>query len=1214
MRLQLLLGLLVSSACASRLEGPQPAVTSAAPAIVCTEQVATTVLLSGSGFAPLVTKGLEETPTLVLPWVTLARSLDLAGAAGTPFEKAIPDDPADAAASQVRWLSAESLSFEVTPALALEPGLYDVQLLNASGGATTAAGALLAVPRPSLTGVAPQPLCTRLGGRLTLTGTGFLTIADALPTVRIGDESFVPEPGGCEPLPGGASARSCKELVIDVAADVLGAGALAVVVTNPAPAACASTEPTTVTFVAPPTVAGVQPVALCTRAGGALVITGTGFLEVDGAGPTVTIGTGSFSPTLEGCTALVGLAGVRTCTTLALDVPANLLDAGELDVVVTNPIPAACASEQSVHLTVVPPPTLTGTVPARLCSNGGRLTLTGTNFRDGTLVRLSHGTDAFEAVSVAATSATALQADFGEGLRVGGPYDLTVGTPEQCSATLAGAVAVVPAARLFFVDPPVVYDQLGIQLTAYGTGLSHAVTVELVGATTTQVLTATWSTQRASRLVIDLPAGQAPGTYGLRLRDSTGCEAELEDALRIVSTTTIDVRRVSPPFGWTAEDTGVTIEAADTGAPFQSLPRAYLSRSGAGTPVAIALESTTLLDPHTLTAVVPSGLLPGSYDLIIVNPDGGLAVETAAFTSTAQPPPAISSLAPGSLPASGTQTITLQGTNFRAPVATLACRPVATPAATPTALPIAITASSATSVTGTFNAGALSNGNVCSARITNDDGTFADFALLKITTSAENPFPSQAGPLLTVGRRALGLVAARVNDAARYLIATGGDAGAEGSAFDSVESTSVTIFGEQGGWSAQRHAMRRARTLHGAAAIGRFVYVVGGSTPDGAGRGSSATVERAALLDPAVRPEVEELELELRAVGDGGLVPGTYSYRVSALLGPGDAFSPGGETLASERFPVSLPNRLELAGRPFRLAVSWTAVAGAVGYRVYRATWTAEGGAVDRLIGELGVDVPRRFLDDGAVAGTQTPLPLGSLGTWTEVASLNTARKGLALGTVRDPDPAQPNRWYLFAMGGLDPAGAALRSIERLQVDVAAGGAQRFGAWSTLASQLSTGRWQLGAFVGTNRTSPRITPGHVFLWAGPGLDGAGTSERDIDGGEVLAGGLLPAFASVARATGRAGAGVAQAGNFLYVFGGLNGAPDTSAISAEICNGIGNGCSVPMAPDLTNPNGAGITLRTPRYLTGSVLEGATIYLVGGAAGVDGAVQATEQLVW
>lgn len=319
------LALLALAACSHEIDGPTPTVQGLDPSIVCTEQLTTPVKINGDGLSPLAEEALTPDPLLALPTVKLTRTADLLGgmSAGTPIT--IPDDPKSPAASHVKWTSQQLLTFDVFPGLALPPGIYSVEVTNANKKTVVQAGALAAVPPPTIATVEPDPVCNAQGTSvITITGTGFLILGDTKPTVTIdGNPMMVTMVNGCVPLVGTRTpAQACTEIVISVPQNTLTIGDHELSVVNPAPAACSTMPTYTLTVVPPPDVTGVQPQVIC-AGGGDLVVTGTNF------GPNARV-------IIKNATTMVE-ATVRTNTPTRLDVTVGMgLEPGTYDVIVDN--------------------------------------------------------------------------------------------------------------------------------------------------------------------------------------------------------------------------------------------------------------------------------------------------------------------------------------------------------------------------------------------------------------------------------------------------------------------------------------------------------------------------------------------------------------------------------------------------------------------------------------------------------------------------------------------------------------------------------------------------------------------------------------------------------------------------------------------------------------------------------------------------------------
>jgi hypothetical protein len=185
---------------------------------------------------------------------------------------------------------------------------------------------------------------------------------------------------------------------------------------------------------------------------------------------------------------------------------------------------------------------------------------------------------------------------------------------------------------------------------------------------------------------------------------------------------------------------------------------------------------------------------------------------------------------------------------------------------------------------------------------------------------------------------------------------------------------------------------------------------------------------------------------------------------------------------------------------------------------------------------------------------------------------------------------------------------------------VLANGRQTIGSdWTTGAQHSAVGRWQHGAWAIDSVDSQFLSGSATYIYMGGGLLGDGTT-RDgrVEAGVVTAGGELAAFADIAGPTDtvkdfsstRVGYGTAGAADRLFVFGGsAAGGVQSNAIAAGFVN---------PAPDLANNswNNEGLTMTSPRYLMGSPIQSAFIFLIGGDTGIvgTGVTTSTETVVW
>lgn len=1232
---------LSSVACSHEVVSPELTLADAVPDLVCTEQLTTEITITGDGMRPMPTKALTPPTELVLPAISLDLTTDLSGKAASGTV-AIPDDPANAAASYVHWDAEQKMRFRVDPALALPTGLYDLTVTNPDKvHAATLKGALLAVPPPKATAISPDLFCDAQSDvEVTITGTGFLQVGDQLPIFHFGDKDIpASSVSGCAPLPGKldeGAVQSCTSATAKVTEGALAPGSYAVTVTNPGPASCSSTEPISVVVVPPPSIGMLSASAICdAQSDQTLTLTGTGFLKIDGALPTVTIGDKAFTPTSAGgCTPVMGTfteGVVETCTSLVITIPKDTFPAGVYAVSVQNPPPADCKSTESITLKVNDPPVVTNVKPGSVCAGGSVLEIDGTGFVDTPTVELvgqnGEGTVGSTNTMVNADG-TQITTTTGPGGVVGDTYDVVVTNPDGCTDKVPHkAVAIVPGPIVFYADPEVVYNGVNTRVTVYATTLTLPLPADAVTIVPTgqagPVTVLTWSPvpNHPNRVQVVIPKDTPPGVYDLVMLDATGCTANLPMAIRVTADLTITLADVRPSFGWTNAETAVSIfrdKAAPAPAdkPFVTTPRGFLNPTNPqASDIAIPLESTAFVDDATLTAVVPKGQPVHEYDLIIVNPDGAVGLLPDAFSVVADEPPTISSVTPSSIVGATGQVVTVTGKGFNGSTITLECKDAAG-----AALPAPGVVSGMATCDGmghctqgaTIDASALPSGTICVLVLTNADGSFFEYSAIGVTNASLNLSAPKKGTDLNVGRRALVAASGDATSAARFLYAIGGDGGAAmaNAPFDSIEVAPVDLFGNLGAWRVQKAKLKSARSFAASATVGRYVYILGGS--DGAT--SLATAERAMILDPRESPQ---LDIDDIVPNMFGLDAGYWFYRVSATFTAADPDNPGGESLASDEIILKVP---AFANNKIQVVLSWskpvdaqgTELPNVAGYRIYR-TPTVNGASGGEVLLATVDAMTLKYTDDGtAVPGAEPPLPLGSTGNPAALPTMAAARSGLAATAAFEPspDPTNKNKFYVYALFGLDGAGAALGSYEYLPVNIQPNGHQVVDpAWKQGSQASPTGRWQLGAWLADSTVSSVIPFPDTYVYTGGGRLANGTLTGKVEAGKVAPGGDLGAWNDGPKdfSSTSAGYGVCGANDQLFVFGGANGSPSSGAKSATL---------VAPAPSLANNawNNEGLTMTDNRYLMGSAVQSAFIFLVAGQTGASPAGKSTELVVW
>jgi hypothetical protein len=1088
--------LVATSACSQKLEGPKPSLSSVDPQVVCSAQLTTSVAVTGTNLNPLPRRTIDskQSAALELPKFSLKQSAKLDGSAASGSAITIADDFNAPAASHVRWSSTSSMAVDVTPGL-LADGVYELSVSNPDGQSSSLPNALAAVPPPVIISVEPSAICdAQSDQQITVNGTGFLRVGDALPTLTLSLESG-----------------------------------------------------TSKTY-APTSFAGCAEVATTVR------------------------------------------SGLSICTSFTITVAKGDFTAGEVTLRVQNPAPASCSSSEAVKLKINPPPTLTSVSPITICQGGGMLTnIKGTNFQAGASVSL--GTTSATQVSVAnGENASAAFQGGGIAFDPGTKYDLRLQNPDSCEAILPQAVTAVVGPSILFADPPVAYNGITTQVTLYVTTFTAplaSVRIIPTGGTALPV-DAVIDPNHSHRVLITVPAGTVAGQYDVELVDDTGCPATLTKGLTVSDQNTLVLSSVTPPFGWRDAPTAVTIKAAGGLLP---TPRVYLTpHTPSQDTVATGFSSVAFVSATELTAIVPKNLDPAGspYDLVVVNPDGTVGVLSEAYRSQIQPPPVIDTVSPGAVQNNAPPPITITGSNFRVPSVEFNClTDVANNVST--TFGATVSASTATSITiGTPPVSTVPAPSLCRIRVTNgDDSSYVDFSAVAISNGSGNLSASKPGTALPAARRAPSLLAGNATRAARFLYVIGGDTGAAAGALSTVVTTTANDSGTGDEWFTQRYSLNMPRTQAGAAQLGRYLYVVGGND----GTGPSSSVERAMVLDPLQAPVISDVDV---APDVTGLEGGPYSYRVAAVMMPDDLDNPGGETLPSDAQPLLLPSLA--SGKKLQVSLTWTAVPNAVGYVIYRGP---AYGLEEKIADVVGTS----FIDTGLtpIPAAPPPLRVGSTGKWRPLPSLSVAREspGVAFGV----DPTDATKQYLYATFGRGSS-AVLNSYEYLPVTITAVD-QTIGTWAAGAHTTSSARSQHSIYSATHENASFIPSGSNYIYLGGGTANGNSVIQILEVGKVQAGGDLGTFTATGTTIKSFGHGGVLAANYLYGFG--DDQPSAGIRAGQISS------SSPPSVDNYNNNGGGML--TARYLPGVTISGALIYVAGGSnSGRSGATNSVEWMIW
>ncbi len=779
-------------------------------------------------------------------------------------------------------------------------------------------------------------------------------------------------------------------------------------------------------------------------------------------------------------------------------------------------------------------------------------------------------------------------------------YGLRVVNPTGNSGQLADALTIVPPPSLDGVEPDVGAADTIVSVALSGTGFRDGMTVSLDANPAVPGDNVVVVSPTSATLDFDL-TGVAAGTYSITITNPEGCSDTLANAFTVYEPRLITILGIDPPFGCTCSDTTVTI-LSDAG--FVSTPRVEMRPSGQDQPV-IAFERVAFIDANTLTAVVPAGAPLGSYDVTVYNPpsDGGIGQLDDGFRVVELPIPSVEAIVPSRGDPGADTPVVIHGENFRDPVQIELLDFGGNAVATiPSETPI-----SANQIDTVFPTNGMAEG-VYLVRVTNLDeqtySTFSNFLVAAVGPSGNlHPFNSEA-PLNT-GRRSLAGASARDDDGNYYVYAIGGDTGDGGAVLDTVEVSQLSRFGELGTWRDNPNRLTTPRVGAAAAVVPIFqispfipvktyVYVLGGRDDGGAVLDS---IERAVVLSADDAPVIQDAG---PAVAAGTLDPGTWYYKISAVLDPGDPDNPGGETLASDEAIVTVA----AAGA---IELSWSPVnvngLDAVEYRVYRTDAANGSSQAEHLI---ATTTATSFTDSGEAAGTEPPLPPGALGVWvTEPGTMLDARWGHGVAVVTDT----AGQRYLYAVGGKNnPTDGYLGSVEYSAIDDITGSIGAFDA--TLGVQLSVPR----AFFSLTVENPNNVSGYTGgarLFAVGGVSG-GAATDSIEMSDIIEGGGNLAWESYTGSGNlqpRAGVQAVITSEKLFALGGGSTADDVS-----IGNILSSGRDLPFRADGSVGSPIQSTaegLLGQRALGAVTIGSGFVYFLGGTSDGTDALTTTER---
>lgn len=460
---------------------------------------------------------------------------------------------------------------------------------------------------PSLAALTPAS-GSSLGGELvTLTGAGF-------------------GPGSAVAFgSAGAEVASVSSTQLVVRTPVGAAGTVDVSVTNFGFAATTlSGAFTYVTSNAAPTVTSVTPAEGPTAGGQTITVRGQRFAN------TATVRFDVAGDVRAGTN-----VNVVNLTELTVTTPAHV--DGAATVIVSNAANESGSLPDGFRFNA--PPLLTSLTPASgLTSGGATVTLHGSNFRSGALVRF--GTSAGTGVNVD-PSGTFVTVVSPASASPGVVDVVLVNADGQQARRADGFRYLLPLPTLSAVAPARGPSSGGTLITLSGTNFFTSPTVLVNDVAATNV-----SRVSATQLTAVTPPG-TPGIVTVAVANLDGQQAALMAAYAYDAAPSI--ASVTPARGPVGGGTRITIHGAD----FQ--PGAWVHIGGA------PAVATTVVDANTLITTTPSGGA-GAVDVEVTNVDAQRGVASAGFTYDAAPK--LTELSPTSGSTSGGTVVTLKGTGF----------------------------------------------------------------------------------------------------------------------------------------------------------------------------------------------------------------------------------------------------------------------------------------------------------------------------------------------------------------------------------------------------------------------------------------------------------------------------------------------------------------------------------------------------------------------
>ena len=543
---------------------------------------------------------------------------------GTGFSASFSGQTTPPTVNSVTYVNSTTLTLSVSISGSATTGAYTFNLTNSDGSTATLANAFTVNGPPTVTSLNPSSRGQGATSQnVTVTGTNFVNGSQLASTIAHSGDSGV--------TVNSTTFVSSTSLTVNVtvASNATVASNYSFNLTNGD--GSTATLANAFTVNGPPTVTSLNP---STGDQGAtnesITVTGTGFQS----GAAVTF------PNNAGITVNSTTFNSSTSLTLSVSISGSATT-GATNVVVTNP--DAGTSTDANAFTVNGPPTVTSLNP----STGDRgatnesITVTGTNFVNGSQLAstIAHSGDSGVTVNsttyVSSTSLT-LSVSISGSATVASNYSFNLTNGDGSTATLANAFTVNGPPTVTSLNPSTgdrgaTNESVSVTGTNFdndGTGFSASFSGQTTPPTVNSV---TYVNSTTLTLSVSISGSATTGAYTFNLTNSDGSTATLANAFTVNGPPTVtSLNPSSRGQGATSQNVTVTGTNFVNGSQLASTI-AHSGDSG------VTVNSTTFNSSTSLTVnvtVASNATVASNYSFNLTNGDGSTATLANAFTVT----------------------------------------------------------------------------------------------------------------------------------------------------------------------------------------------------------------------------------------------------------------------------------------------------------------------------------------------------------------------------------------------------------------------------------------------------------------------------------------------------------------------------------------------------------------------------------------------------